>query len=44
VRIARCSIRTIRDNADRIKESAKSLSKVFVCRYTRRGCQIPKPQ
>jgi hypothetical protein len=31
VRLAHSSIHTIRDNADRIKESAKSGIKVFVC-------------
>jgi IS30 family transposase len=31
VRLAHSSIHTIRDNADRIKESAKSGTKVFVC-------------
>jgi len=31
VRLAHSSVRTIRDNADRIKESAKSGSKVYRC-------------
>ena len=31
VRLAHSSVHTIRDNADRIKESAKSGTKVFVC-------------
>jgi hypothetical protein len=31
VRLAHSSVHTIRDNADRIKESPKSGSKVFVC-------------
>jgi hypothetical protein len=31
VRLAHSSIHTIRDNADRIKESAKLGTKVFVC-------------
>jgi hypothetical protein len=31
VRLAHSSVRTIRDNADRIKERAKSGTKVFVC-------------
>jgi len=44
VRIARCSIRTFRGNVGRIKESAKPVSKVFVCRYKGRGCQFRKSQ
>jgi hypothetical protein len=31
VKLAHSSVHTIRDNADRIKESAKSGTKVFVC-------------
>jgi hypothetical protein len=31
VRLARSSVHTIRDNADRIKDSAKVGTKVFVC-------------
>jgi hypothetical protein len=31
VRLAHSGIHTIRNNADRIKESAKSVTKVFVC-------------
>jgi hypothetical protein len=31
VRLAHSSVHTIRDNADRIKESAKSVTKMFVC-------------
>jgi hypothetical protein len=31
VRFARSSVHTIRDNADRIKESTKSGTEVFVC-------------
>jgi hypothetical protein len=31
VRLAHSSVHTTRDNADRIKESAKSGTKVFVC-------------
>jgi hypothetical protein len=31
VRLAHNSVHTMRDNADRIKESAKSGTKVFVC-------------